>query len=151
MNINRHRRSVGKQIKTTKKIANVLYLTYVLYGQGCITWQIVMSIISMYSAACILTAMTLSGAKKGRHTWQEFSRCTRLGGLLTRHVSVDAATLEAISFTSTSTNAVYLIASLHHDGWYVGQTKDMTRRTREHFLATVKSQMIWYDRFHWCD
>ena len=84
--------------------------------------------------------MTLSGAKKGRHTWQEFSRCTRLGGLLTRHVSADAATLEAISFTSTSTNAVYLIASLHHDGWYVGQTKDMTRRTREHFLATVRSQ-----------
>jgi hypothetical protein len=86
--------------------------------------------------------MTLSGAKKGRYTWQEFSRCTRLGGSLTRHVSADAATLEAISFTSTSTNAVYLIASLHHDGWYVGQTKDMTRRTREHFLPTVKKQSM---------
>ena len=57
-----------------------------------------------------------------------------------RHVKDYPATMQALQFdASTTINAVYMIASLHHPAWYIGQTGNFTTRTRQHFLSSVKA------------
>jgi hypothetical protein len=96
--------------------------------------------LSEYSSACILTAMAQSTATGHLHAWKAFSRCSRLGGVIMRHVKDYPATIQALRFdTSTPINAVYMIASLHHPAWYIGQTGNLTTRTRQHFLSSAKA------------
>ena len=103
-----------------------------------VAWNDVLYVFKWYSQSCVSAAIAIHGKyHSGPNTPPMHGHTARLGGTFQRFLPVNVEVFKLVS--GPPVPAVYMIASLHHRGTYIGQTRDLVRRTTDHFRTSFRS------------